>query len=344
MGQDRRLALDFVPPGGDDEGMNETIARSGQRLALTLMTIGLGMMGSLLGGCTTNIATGRTQLDYFSREDEIALGKEAAPKLTQEYGGAVTDPDINRYMTGVAMSMVNHTEGDYRTMPWEFTLLNSEVINAFALPGGKVFISRSLAEQFTSEAQLAGVIGHEIGHVTAEHADRSVQNQLPTLVIAGVGSILAGNDAAMSAAVDVLVSTSGTFALKFSRDQENEADKLGMRYMSRAGYHPKGMMEVMQVLAKASEGRNPPEWQSTHPAPATRIGIIKERLESSGYQKLIAEGNLQEYEARFRSEFLDKLKRIPYPAKSSTRGIDLDRPELWCWHCSRQEELLAIMQ
>lgn len=288
-----------------------------------------------LSGCTTNIATGRTQLDYLSREDEIAIGQEAAPQLTEEYGGAVTDAAVNSYITGVAMSMVEHTEGDYRTMPWKFTLLNSPVINAFALPGGQVFISRALAEKFTSEAQLAGVLGHEIGHVTAEHADRSIQNQLPTLVIAGVGSVFAGNDAAMASAVEVLVNASGTYALKFSRDQENEADRLGMRYMTRAGYHPKGMMEVMEVLAAESKGKTPPEWQSTHPNPETRIGIIRERLESEGFRERIAQGGLQTNEARFQSEFLARMRNIPQPPAQKRTELDLDDPTTWCWHCAR---------
>jgi len=305
--------------------------------------IWLALLGAaaLLGACSTNEATGRRQLDYYSREDEIAIGLEAGPQLTQEYGGEVTDAALRDYVTRVASSMVPHTEGDYKELPWKFTLLNSGVINAFALPGGQVFISRALAERFTTEAQLAGVLGHEIGHVTAEHADRSIENQLPSVFVGTVGGVLAGNDARMAQVVDVLVSTTGTFALKYSRDQENEADKLGMRYMTRAGYHPKGMLEVMKVLAAASGGQNPPEWQSTHPAPETRIGIIEQRLESPGYQELIARGNLQEYEARFKSEFLDRIKRLPPPpqANAGEHGIDLDRPEGWCALCARRAQL-----
>lgn len=291
-------------------------------------------LAAMLAGCTTNVATGRSQLNALSREDEIAIGEEALPQLTEEYGGAITDPSLNQYVTGVAMSMVQHTEGDYRTLPWKFTLLNSDVINAFALPGGKVFISRALAEKFTSEAQLAGVLGHEIGHVTAEHADRSIQNQLPTMILAGVGSVLAGNDQATQQAVGLLVSASGTFALKFSRDQENEADMLGMRYMTEAGYHPKGMLQVMQVLAEASKGRNPPEWQSTHPNPESRIEIIQRRLDGDAYTKKIAERKLETFDSRFKTEFLDRMRSIP-PAKRTQQGMmDLDRPEMWCAHCA----------
>ncbi len=304
-------------------------------IQITLVALLLSPL-ALLVGCTTNIATGRSQLDYFSREDEIAIGNEALPQLTEGYGGAVTDPFINQYVTGVAMSMVNHTEGDYRTLPWKVTLLNSNVINAFALPGGKVFISRALAEKFTSEAQLAGVLGHEIGHVTAEHADRAIQNQIPTLILAGVGGVLAGNDAAMQRVVSVVVNTSGTIALKYSRDQEKEADNLGMRYMVAAGYHPRGMLEVMQVLAAASKGRNPPEWLSTHPAPESRIEIIQNRLDTR-YKDILNDPTMQTFEARFRTEFLDRLRLVPAAKPTRQGAVDLDRPEMWCAHCAGKQ-------
>jgi predicted Zn-dependent protease len=312
---------------------------------LAAITITLAALSTLLGACTTNQATGRRQLDYFSREDEIALGLEAGPQLTQEYGGAVTDAAINSYVTGVGMSMVPHTEGDYASLPWKFTLLNSDVINAFALPGGQVFISRGLAEKFENEAQLAGVLGHEIGHVTAEHADRSVQNQLPTLGVAAVGSVLAGNDETMQQAVAVLVSATGTFALKYSRDQENEADKLGMRYMTRAGYNPKGMEQVMQVLAKASEASGaPPEWQSTHPAPATRLGIIRERLATENYARVVNDPNSIVAPERYRAKLLEPLRSVPRAATPPARAgvIDLNHPESWCWHCARKAEIVAL--
>ncbi|MDX2116053.1 MAG: M48 family metallopeptidase [Planctomycetota bacterium] len=316
-----------------------TAAAATTRLLLAALIAG----SALAAGCTTNIATGNRQLDYLSREDEIAIGEESQPQLTQEYGGAITDPAINSYITRVAMSMVEHTEGDYRELPWQFTLLNSDVINAFALPGGKVFISRALAEEFTTEAQLAGVLGHEIGHVTAEHADRSIQNQLPASVLATIGGAVAGESASMQAAVNVLVSGAGTFALRYSREQENEADQLGMRYMTKAGYHPKGMLEVMQVLARATEGAGgPPEWLSTHPAPQTRIGIIRERLDSERYRKQIAAGNLVENEARFQSEFLARLRAVPAPARTERSSrFDLSDPAGWCWHCARRDALVA---
>lgn len=304
------------------------------RLVQLVLAASLASSMMLLVGCTTNVATGRSQFDALSREDEIALGEEALPQLTQEYGGAVTDSSLNNYVTGVGMSMVQHTEGDYRTLPWKFTLLNSSVINAFALPGGKVFMSRGLAEKFTSEAQLAGVLGHEIGHVTAEHGDQMVSRQMILSGIAVTAGVIAGNDQTAQMAAGLFMTGAGTYALTFNRDQENEADMLGMRYMTLAGYHPKAMKEVMQVLAAASEGKSPPEWQSTHPHPESRIEIIQRRLEGDAYTKKIAELPLQTYEARYRSEFLDRIKTVPAAKPAQQGAIDLDKPETWCAHCA----------
>ncbi len=286
-----------------------------------------------LGACTTNEATGRSQFNFLSREDEIALGKEAGPELTQSYGGEVPDAALRAYVTGVGMQLVRHTEGDFPSLPWKFTLLNSDVINAFALPGGQVFVSRALAEKFTSEADLAGVLGHEVGHVTAEHADRGITRQIGLTALAVGASILAGNDQNMQLASQAVIGGAGVYALTFSRDQEIEADKLGMRYMVAAGYNPVGMLRVMQVLAKASEGNSQWEIFSTHPDPKSRIAIIQRRLDDR-YAKLKGDPAYGLYEARFQTEFLDRIKNLP-PAPSSPQSrLDLSQPHLWCAHCA----------
>ncbi|HBS29868.1 MAG TPA: peptidase M48 Ste24p [Phycisphaerales bacterium] len=298
----------------------------------------LAWAGALLAGCTTNKATGRSQFDVLSRQDEIALGEQAMPELVDGYGGAVSDPALGAYVRRVGMSIVEQTEGDYRSLPWEFTLLNSDVINAFALPGGKVFVSRALAEKFTNEAQLAGVLGHEVGHVTAEHADQGVARQIGLSALAiGLG-VAAGSDEGMQLAVGAVVSGAGVYALSFDRDQEIEADKLGMRYMTGAGYNPKGMLQLMQVLQRASQGGGrQPEWLSTHPLPETRIRIIEDRLKKEKYAAAppgaVTSGDDGFFQSRFQREFLEPLDRLP-PATSRQSRLDLSRPELWCALCA----------
>lgn len=286
-----------------------------------LVLVVLGIAGSAcLGGCVTNAATGNSQLNLLSREDEIAIGQDSMPELIKEYGGVVPDPAIREYVASVGRSMLPHIESEYQSLPWEFTVLNSKVINAFALPGGKVFISRALLEEMTNEAQLAGVLGHEIGHVTAEHADKHIARATGLQIGAAVAGIFAAeSSAAIQAATEVLVSGAGTFALKFGRDEELEADSLGIRYMVAQGYNPIGQLEVMQILKTAAGEGSPPEWLSTHPAPKTRIEKIEKMLANKyAYTQSDPEYVLNAEE--FRTQCLERLKRLP-PA---TAGVPTD--------------------
>src|SRR5262249_8834355 len=131
-----------------------------------------------LTGCTKNVATGKRIFTLgMSRDQEIALGSQAAPQFTQEFGGKVPSPALQQYVSNIGQKMAKETEAQNPTLPWEFTLLNMTVVNAFALPGGKVFFTRGLAEKLTTEAQMAGVMGHEIGHVTAQHGSQRIASQ-----------------------------------------------------------------------------------------------------------------------------------------------------------------------
>jgi len=276
----------------------------------------LALLGAafLLPACVTNPATGRTQFNVLSREEEIALGTEASNELIPQYGGAYPDQSVQSYVDEVGARLVEHVEVEYADLPWEFTLLDSDVINAFALPGGKVFITRGLAAHFENEAQLAGVLGHEIGHVTAEHIDKRVANQ--TLVAAGVGitAVIVGestDEQWLRAAVPVVAGTAGQgFLLKFGRDEESESDRLGIRYMTRAGYNPRGQLGVMQVLAAASQGASrPPEFWSTHPYPQTRVDRIRRLLDEQYASEAASSDGY--YEQRYRERMLE---RIPPPS------------------------------
>lgn len=277
----------------------------------------LGVLGVVMavgsGGCSTNPATGRSQLNLLSRQQEIQMGTEAMGQLTQEYGGVVSDRQLQAYVTRVGMSMVPYTEADYADLPWEFTLLDSDVINAFALPGGKVFVSRGLAQKMTNEAQLAAVLGHEIGHVTARHANDRISRQLVLAGVVAGASIAAGqsDDDLIRIGVPVLVGTAGTgFALSFDRGQETESDKLGMRYMTRAGYDPRGMLQLMQILEAESGAPSQPEWLSTHPLPSTRIREIERQLTEGRYSEMVSSPEYGLYQERFEREFLSRMNRL----------------------------------
>jgi len=238
---------------------------------LTLLTL------ASLCGCRTNEATGRLQFGMMSREDEIELGSQVKPELIKEYGGEVSSQALRDYVTEIGMKLAQHTEGDSPTLPWTFTVLDSDVINAFAIPGGSVFISRGLLEAFENEAQLAGVLGHEIGHVTARHIDERITKAQGLTIGGALLGTMVGASTNWGALAGVIVGVSGQgYLLKFGRDQESEADALGVRYMVAAGYDPIGMIQVLEVLKAASEGPRPIEMLSTHPYPETRLVRVGE--------------------------------------------------------------------
>lgn len=254
-------------------------------------------------GCSTNPATGRLQFDTYSTQEEIALGNSAKPQLTKEYGGEIKDSVLRDYVTGVGTELAKHTEAYNPDLPWEFTVLDSPVINAFALPGGKVFISAGLLARMNNEAQLAGVLGHEIGHVTAQHTDERIGQALVVAGIAGAAGVAANNsDDDWAKVVPVIVGVGGQgYLLRYNRGQELEADQLGMRYMARARYNPAGQKQVMQILEDSrveAGGGTPPEWLSTHPYPETRIREINNLL-ATNFKKTQNNPEYSLHEERF---------------------------------------------
>ncbi len=315
----------------------------------TARVLAAGMLIALLGapqvGCTTNPATGRRTLMLLSRAEEEQIGAEAAPQFTAEYGGRVESPVLSAYVAGIGRKMAAETEAYFPTLQWEFTLLNHEVVNAFALPGGKVFISRGLAERLTSEAQMAGVLGHEIGHVTAQHTNQRISNQLLFNVGLAVGAVVvdaSGNDRAQEVGaygIPALAIGGNLVLLKFGRDEELEADRLGMRYMSNVGYDPRGQLEVMQVLAGLSQGDRPPEFLSTHPYPERRVEQIQKLL-ASDYAATQGNANYKAYAAEYRAKFLNELAKIPPPPKQqgalpvSPTPVDVAQAGTWCALCA----------
>lgn len=278
-----------------------------------ILTAILFTFGSI--GCATNAATGRLQFNSMSRDREITLGTEALPQLTKEYGGEVHDPVLRDYVTKVGMKLTQDTEGDNPDLPWEFTLLDSDVINAFALPGGKVFITRALLDRMSNEAQLAGVLGHEIGHVTAQHTDDRIgQSYLVTFGAALAGIATKDSDNAWTQKVMPLVVDVGGqgYLLHFSRGQEEEADYLGMRYMRRADYNPAAQLQVMKILQQSqreSGGGKGLEFFSTHPYPETRIKNIKKWL-AADFEKTQNNPQYGFYEEPFKKIVRPRLDAI----------------------------------
>ncbi|MCA9291833.1 MAG: M48 family metallopeptidase [Phycisphaerales bacterium] len=222
-------------------------------------------------GCHSNPATGRNQFILISDSQAKALGVEAAPGLIQEYGGQVASPELREYVSDLGRKLASHTEEEYADVEWRFVVLDSDVINAFALPDGTVSITRALLERFSNEAQVAGVLGHEIGHVTARHVSERISRELAAQGLL-TGLSMATDSGLISQAAGMFAQGYG---LKFDRGQETESDALGVKYMARAGYDPKGMVQVLEVLAAAAGDARQPEILSTHPHPETRIATVQ---------------------------------------------------------------------
>ena len=228
-------------------------------------------------------------------------------------------------------------------LDWEFTVLNSPVINAFALPGGKVFISRGLAEKLDTEAELAGVLGHEIGHVTARHSNQQMSAQLGLNFAIGAAAVAVGvsdpdSDVRKYGQIGLPAVAVGSnlFLLKFGRSEELEADMLGMRYMSRAGYDPRGQLEVMQILDRESKGQHPPEWLSTHPLPSSRIDRIHGLL-AGEYASTQNNPSFVENKVQYQTNMLDRLNALPpapdpTPTEQAQANAYLNAM-LYCEHC-----------
>lgn len=309
-----------------------------------------------LGGCVKNAATGENILTLgMSTESQIALGAEAAPQFSQQYGGKVPNADACAYVTEVGTKLAAATEANNPKLPWEFTLLNSDVVNAFALPGGKVFFTRGLAVKLSSEAEMAGVLGHEIGHVTAEHGAQKIAKA--TVLESGVAVVAevvnaSGSETAKqigTVGIPALSFGSNVIQLKYGRAQELQADSLGMRYMSRVGYDPAAQGSVMKVLQSLGKSGTP-EILSTHPFPEDRIAQVNALLASD----YAATQNNPQYvlkKEEYQRRMLSKLAMLPpAPDSDSTRAYyaGAGTPQLWCAHCreeatreGRLESLLA---
>ncbi len=298
-----------------------------------------------LPGCETNPATGRSQFLLNSRDQEIAMGDQASPQLVNEFGGELNDPQVRIYVTEVGARLAAVTEADNPTLPWSFTVLDSDVINAFALPGGRVFISRGLLRRMTNEAQLAGVLGHEIGHVTARH----INDRMVNTAVAGIGVQVAGailtegvGGAVGDIAPKALELGGQTIILRYGRSQELEADALGMRYMTRVRYNPAAQRQVMEILEQSMGTTAGSEWFSTHPYPKTRIEQI-DRLLATEYAGVTKDPAYQLRAEEFARRCRARLA-LGRPAPLTDDGeamAGLPPASMWCTTCRHESHAHA---
>lgn len=239
--------------------------RAGLTWALVVFTT---LAGSVtITGCAVNPATGSRQFTLYSEAQEIEMGRAYDPQIVAEMG-LYPDDELQRYIQELGSRLAAHSERP--NLPWTFRVLDDPVVNAFALPGGFIYVTRGILAHLGSEAELAGVLGHEIGHVTARHSvGRMSTQQLAQLGLAlgtALRPDLEGVAAVAGAGLQVAF-------LKYGRDDERQADDLGVRYMLRANYDPREMPQVFDMLERVTHdagGGGTPEWLSTHPNPGNR--------------------------------------------------------------------------
>jgi len=247
---------------------------------------------AILFGCVRNPATGKLQLDIVSESQEIEMGKQAAQEVQQTMG-TYKDPKVEAYVNNLGQGLAKQTTRP--NLPWQFHVVEDASVNAFALPGGPVFVTRGILGTLNTEAELAAVMGHECGHVAARHSATQMSKAQIAQIGLGLGSILSPTVASVGqvagAGLQVLF-------LKFSRDDESQADKLGLAYMANDGYDGRSMLEVFRTLdrvSKGSGGGKLPQWLETHPDPENRLGATEQRLKEIKHDFTGAKVNREEY-------------------------------------------------
>lgn len=228
--------------------------------------------------CAVNPVTGERELALISERQEIEMGREYAAQVEQQVG-VVPDSGLQAYVEGIGLGMARASERP--DLPWRFRVLDDPTPNAFAVPGGFIYVTRGLMDLMGSEAQLASVLGHEIGHVTARHSVSQISRAQLLQLGLGIGVALLPEDMRQYGAV--ASAGLGILFLKYSRDDERQADELGFRYALTDGYDVREMARVFQSLDRASElagGGSLPTWLSSHPNPPERVEAVQARVDT----------------------------------------------------------------
>ncbi|WP_416896692.1 MAG: M48 family metalloprotease [Minwuia sp.] len=292
-------------------------------------TLRITAIASLLlfgSACQTvqNPATGEEQFTTISQEQEREIGRQQHPQVLAEFGGAYNDPQLQAYVDRVGRRLAQNAE-----LPAEqftFTVLDTPVVNAFALPGGYVYMTRGMMAVLNTEAELAGVLGHEIGHVTARHgATRQTRGLFANLAVIGAAVLTGSQEIAQLGQV-----AAQGYLASYSRDQESQSDSLGIRYLSRSGYDPQGMTDGLRALQRHGDlmarmsGQQAQQMSffSTHPQTPERISATQREARAATIDG----------EARVgREAYLDALDGMIYgssPAQGFVRGNRFSHPEL----------------
>lgn len=253
----------------------------GGRLLMALIMASVALI-SYCSSQSFNPVTNEKQYVAISPEQEIVLGLEAAPEMAQQHGGLAQDQELQAFLDAVCERLITNSTIRETDWPYECHLLaDDQAVNAFALPGGQMFITMALYNRLETEGQLAGIMAHEIGHVVARHSAQQIAKMQLTQGLTGAAVLAAydPNDPRSAQAAQMAALIGQTINMKYGRDDELQSDELGVQFMAEAGYDPRALIEVMQILAEAGSDNRPPEFLSTHPYPENRIAEIQEQID-----------------------------------------------------------------
>lgn len=253
-------------------------SRMGGRLLIGIIMAVVALIG-YYSKTQVNPVTGKKQRVNLSPEEEVRLGLQSAPQMAAEYGGLYQDEKVQFLVKKIGHDLVQNTEA--KNSPYQFdfhVLADPETINAFALPGGQIFITMGLLKRFKTEDQVAGVLGHEIGHVVGRHSAQQMAKQELLGGLAGAAGAAMSDPTSPNGSAYIAQYVANLMNLKYGRDDELEADDFGVKYMIQTGRNPEAMLDVMKILAEAGGPNRTAEFQSTHPNPENRIIKIKEAM------------------------------------------------------------------
>lgn len=279
-----------------------------------------------IAACATNPATGKKEFSLMSEAQEIELGKNMDGEVRREMG-VYNDPELQRYVESVGMKLARASQRP--NLPWHFAVVDEPAINAFALPGGYIYLTRGILPFLDSEAELAGVLGHEIGHVTARHSAQ----QYTKATTAGVGVTLLSIFVPEARPFQNLTETAlGVLFLKYGRDDELQADRLGVDYTAQTGWNPAGVGGMLRTLARLDEAngsrRGVPNWLSTHPAPADRVEKVQSYIAQAQVRPVGTSGRADQIDE---AEFLRRVDGLVFgdsPSQGIVRGNTFLHPDL----------------
>jgi predicted Zn-dependent protease len=253
------------------------------RLIIAVVLAIIAIAGYFLGTRNEfNPITQENQRISLTVEEEIALGLQSAPQMASEFGGLDPDEGLQAQVDEIGQRLVADTEASQTEYPFDFHLLaDTETVNAFALPGGQIFITRALLNLLDTEGELAGVLGHEIGHVVGRHSAEQIAKSQLIQGLAGAASVgLYDPQNPESASAAQMAQLVGAMInMKYGREDELQSDRLGVRFLADSGFDPRALISVMEVLESASGGARQPEFMSTHPDPGNRIEEIEQAIE-----------------------------------------------------------------